>query len=375
VVRTRHLYVHVPFCSRRCTYCDFSIAVRKQTPIDDFVEGLHLELTELARESHAGDIGQRWILHTLYLGGGTPSRLGGPGVARALEAIAHFAELAPDAEVTLEANPEDVTLQAAEEWRRSGVNRLSIGAQSFDDVVLRWMHRVHDAKAIHSAVRAAREAGFDNVSLDLIFALPESVNRSWSRDLDEALSLNPQHISLYGLTVEPASPLGRVSARGGVGPQSDERYALEFLEAHDRATRAGFEHYEVSNFAMPDFRSRHNSAYWTGAPYTGIGPAAHSYDGSSRRWNVAAYVDWLKRLRAGRPIIAGSEHLTKEQHASEAVYLGLRTVNGYRVSESDRPVITQWQSAGWATLEESTLRLNAEGWLRLDALASGLTVS
>lgn len=370
----RHLYVHVPFCARRCTYCDFSIAVRRETPVDDFVDGLTLELAALTRES-APETDGEWLLDTLYLGGGTPSRLGGVGVARVIEAILRFARLSPGAEVTIEANPEDVTVEAAAEWRRVGVSRLSIGAQSFHDDVLRWMHRVHDANAICSSVAAARASGFDNISLDLIFALPESVRRSWSRDLDGALSLSPEHISLYGLTLEPASPLGRQVARGSLGPQSDERYAAEFLEAHQRASRAGFDHYEVSNFALAGRRSRHNSAYWSGAPYIGIGPSAHSFDGGNRSWNAAPYVDWLNRLRTRRLVVAGSEKLTPDDRASEAVYLGLRTIDGYRISKQERPVAMRWQSAGWASLDDATVRLTAEGWLRLDALASGLTVS
>jgi oxygen-independent coproporphyrinogen-3 oxidase len=374
-VRPRHLYVHVPFCARRCTYCDFSIAVRKATPVDDFVDGLTLELASLTSERAAHPIEGDWVLDTLYLGGGTPSRLGGRGVARVIEAVLGFARLSSTAEVTIEANPEDVTSVAAEEWRRAGVNRLSIGAQSFHDDVLRWMHRVHDANAIRSSVAAARESGFDNISLDLIFALPESVRRSWSRDLDELLSLAPEHISLYGLTLEPASPLGRQFARGSLGPQSDERYAAEFLEAHERASGAGFDHYEVSNFALPGRRSRHNSAYWSGAPYIGVGPSAHSFDGSNRSWNIAPYVEWLKRLRTSRTVVAGSEKLTPHARASEAAYLGLRTMDGYRISQEERGVAMRWQSAGWARLDDATLRLNAEGWLRLDALAAGLTVS
>lgn len=348
--------------------------MRRETPVADFVDGLTLELATLTSLS-GSERTDEWLLDTLYLGGGTPSRLGGEGVARVIEAILGFARLSPTAEITIEANPEDVTPKATAEWRRAGVNRLSIGAQSFHDDVLRWMHRVHDATAIRSSVVVARDSGFDNISLDLIFALPESVRRSWSRDLDDALSLAPEHVSLYGLTLEPASPLGRQFARGNVGVQSDERYAAEFLEADVRARRAGFDHYEVSNFALPGRRSRHNSAYWSGAPYMGIGPSAHSFDGANRSWNVAPYVDWLKRIRTGRTVVAGSEKLTPDARASEAVYLGLRTTDGYRISPEERGLAMRWQSAGWASLDDATLRLNAEGWLRLDALAAGLTVS
>jgi len=339
------------------------------------LEGLRLELAALTSRWEAESSRDDWFVETLYLGGGTPSRLGGEGISRALEVILEFANLAANAEVTIEANPEDLTERAADAWRRAGVNRLSIGVQSFDDEVLAWMHRVHNSSDARASVAAARAAGFDNLSLDLIFALPESVRRSWTQDLDAALELSPDHISLYGLTLEPSSPLGRAFSRGALPAQSDDRYAAEFLEAHERAEGAGFEHYEVSNFALPSRRSRHNSAYWSGAAYAGVGPSAHSFDGAVRSWNVAAYTEWLRRVRAAQPVEAGREALTLDNRASEALYLGLRTTDGFRVSDGELPVASRWAQAGWATLDNTTLRLSPEGWLRLDALASGLTAS
>jgi oxygen-independent coproporphyrinogen-3 oxidase len=367
-VLPRHLYVHVPFCTRRCSYCDFSIAVRHVVPVSDYVGAVGAEL----QLRFPGN--ERWDIDTLYFGGGTPSRLGPDGVTRLLEAIRGRVSLAPDAEVTLEVNPEDATVEAAIAWRAAGVNRVSLGTQSFDDRALAWMRRTHDAASALNAVEAVRTAGIDNVSLDLIFALPTILERSWESDLERALALAPSHVSLYGLTVEHATPLGRWVERGEIAEPPEERYEVEFLRAHDVMTAAGFEHYEVSNFARPGRRSRHNWAYWSGAAYAGIGPAAHSFDGSRRRWNTASYEQWRRRLLAGEDPVAGDEALTPGNRAVEEAYLGLRTTAGLRLSAREVASVRPWVEAGWATLEDDArVVLRASGWLRVDALTRTLT--
>jgi oxygen-independent coproporphyrinogen-3 oxidase len=296
-------------------------------------------------------------------------------VSRLVDAIRKRIDLAPKAEVTLEANPEDVTPNAAREWREAGINRLSIGAQSFDDRVLRWMHRTHDAAAIGRAAEHARDAGIDNLSLDLIFALPRNLERSWEADVDRVLSLQPSHVSLYGLTVEPHTPLGRSHARGDVVESPEENYEAEFLYAHDTLAAAGFDHYEVSNFGKPGSHSRHNSAYWTNAGYAGLGPSAHEFDGAARRWNVAPYADWLRRVTSSEDPLDEREELTDENRAAEAVYLGLRTQRGLETQTEDAARIAPWIAAGWATLGPAgRLVLTPRGWLRLDALAADLTL-
>jgi oxygen-independent coproporphyrinogen III oxidase len=368
-VLPRHVYIHVPFCARRCTYCDFSIAVRRVVPSDEYVSALAREI-DLRVPERAG-----WVVDTLYFGGGTPSRLGGDGVARMLAAIRDRLTLADGAEVTLEANPEDVNAEAVAAWRDAGVNRLSIGAQSFDDRVLAWMHRTHDAAMTARAVDVARRGGIDNFSLDLIFSLPEHLERSWTTDVARALELGPSHLSLYGLTIEPHTPLGRLEARGGVIESPDERYETEFLHAHDALTGAGFEHYEVSNFGLPGLHARHNSMYWSGAPYAGFGPSAHEFDGSARRWNRPAYVEWLQRLAAGEDPIDEREDLTSENRTAEAVYLGLRTTSGLVLSGAEIARVQPWVNAGWASIADGDrLVPTALGWLRLDALAADLTL-
>ena len=312
-------------------------------------------------------------LTTVYLGGGTPSRLGAPGIRDVLALIRSRFALEPGAEVTIEANPDDVAAGDALGWIDAGVNRISLGVQSFDDNVLKWMHRVHDSRAAVDSFEILRAAGFENISIDLIFALPESSQRSWQRDLEMAIGMGPQHISLYGLTVEPSTPLSRWTESGNVTVADEDRYAEEFLLA-DRLTRAaGYEHYEVSNFALPGMRSRHNSAYWSGAKYVGVGPSAHSFDGEKRSWNVKHYAEWVSRLSRNELVVAGSERLTQANRLAEKVYLGLRTHDGLPVSSSYDKPIRSWTENGWARVDGDVIRLTSEGWLRLDSLAAALT--
>jgi oxygen-independent coproporphyrinogen III oxidase len=368
-VPPNHLYLHVPFCARRCSYCDFSIAVRRVVPVSDFIEGVRREL-EIRYPT--ADQNQPWTLNTLYLGGGTPSHLGPSGITTLLATIREFAQPTAVAEVTIEANPEDVTPAAAATWIEAGVNRVSLGAQSFDDAVLAWMHRVHDSTAISRAVNDLRSAGFSEISLDLIFAVPAELNRDWQRDVELAIAQKPEHISLYGLTVEPATPLGRWHSRGQVEEAPEETYEADFLLADRLLAAAGYEHYEVSNYALSGFRARHNSTYWSGVSYAGIGPAAHEYDGTNRRWNVPPYAEWLRLLREGKDPIAGKEELTAANRIAEDVYLGLRTTDGLDLRGSEPDAVAPWIAAGWATLRNGRLVLSPAGWLRLDSLAGAL---
>jgi oxygen-independent coproporphyrinogen-3 oxidase len=336
-------------------------------PVEEYVERVVREI-DLRFPEREG-----WRVGTLYMGGGTPSRLGAAGIGGLMERLGERFTLAKGAEVTIEANPDDITVEAVRSWRESGVNRLSIGIQSFDDRVLSWMHRTHNAAQAARAVEAARAGGIEQLSLDLIFALPEALGRDWERDLSSALALEPSHISLYGLTIEPATPLGRWRDRGQVTEAPDERYEEEFLHAHHRLVGAGFEHYEVSNYARPGARARHNSSYWHRVPYAGFGPSAHSFDGDTRRWNLAAYAEWCRALEDEGDPVGGSELLTEENVAAEDVYLGLRTREGLEVSPGVARHVQSWVQAGWAVVEGARLRLTPAGWLRLDSLAADLT--
>jgi putative oxygen-independent coproporphyrinogen III oxidase len=336
--------------------------------MDEYLGALNTEMSVRHGESDLE-------LDSLYFGGGTPSKLGGDGVCRLLEVVQRHSVIRAGSEVTLEANPEDVSRANVRAWRDAGVNRVSLGVQSFDDAVLSWMHRTHDATAARTAVHALREHGIDNVSIDLIFAIPASVPRSWERDLDAALDLELSHVSVYGLTVESHTPLGRWVARKDVAEAPEESFEAEFLAAHERLTAAGFEHYEVSNYGRPGHHSRHNWAYWDRNPYGGVGPSAHEFDGRERRWNARAYADWVARASRNEDPRDGHECVGRDQETAEEVYLKLRTSAGVQVSAEERDHVRRWIDAGWAELTpDSTLRLTGIGWLRLDSLANDLTL-
>lgn len=366
--RPRHVYVHVPFCARRCSYCDFSIAVRRDVPVAEFLNALRGEL-----QLRLGGTAAPLDIETLYFGGGTPSHLGSDGVTHMMALMREFFRWDADAEITLEANPDDVSHDSASAWWRSGITRVSLGAQSFDDDVLAWMHRTHGAAQIDTAVEVLRNTPFASWSFDLIFALPAALRRDWQRDLDLALGKRPPHLSLYGLTVEPGTPLGRWADRGEVMASDESAYEHEFLSAHAGATAAGFEHYEVSNFAQPGHLARHNRSYWRGVPYLGFGPSAHGFDGRTRRWNVAAYAAWQRAIAEGRDPIGGSEAIGEGENQLETVYLGLRTTAGLQIDAQEREQVDTWVAQGWATVQGDRVVLSPLGWLRLDSLAAAVT--
>jgi oxygen-independent coproporphyrinogen-3 oxidase len=362
-----HVYLHVPFCARRCSYCDFAIAVRREVPSNAFADAALGEWAQWQSHPIWADSSR---IESVYFGGGTPSRLDPRAISRILERIAADRTIAPGAEVTLEANPDDVTREAALEWRAGGVNRVSLGAQSFHPPVLDWMHRTHSAEQIGAAAACLREAGIPELSLDLIFGLPVTLDRDWSLDLQRALTLRPDHLSLYGLTIEDHTPLARWTARGEIAPVDEDRYAAEFLEADILLRRAGYEHYEVSNYSLPGRRARHNSAYWRRAPFIGIGPSAHSGWGANRRWNVREWSAYQRAMDAGDSPVASSEVLDADAVALEELYLGLRTSDGVASDRLPLETAGAWIESGWATASGGVVRLTAEGWLRLDALTA-----
>jgi len=364
-----HLYLHVPFCARRCSYCDFAIAVRREVPSEAYVDAV-------LREWGLWQSDPIWELspevQTIYFGGGTPSRVTPASIARVLAQIGADRAIAADAEITLEANPEDVNPAGAAAWRAAGVNRVSLGVQSFDPGVLQWMHRTHTAGQALVAVEALRSSGIEDLSLDLIFGLPAVLGRDWAADLERAFSLEPEHLSLYGLTVEAHTPLGHWTKRGEVAPVDEDRYAAEFLLAHGALGAHGYDHYEISNAGRPGHRARHNSAYWRRAPFIGLGPAAHSGLGDERRWNVREWAAYQRLLEAGKSPLEGREFLDTAAVTLEELYLGLRTTEGLALHLVPAPLTRQWEQAGWATADAGRVRLTAEGWLRLDALVPSI---
>ncbi len=368
--RPRALYVHVPFCARRCAYCDFAVQATRVAPTEEWLDAVAVEMRLLAAE-------RGWTepleLDTLYVGGGTPSLLGVGAMAALAERLRPFAAWDPArVEWTCEANPESFTPGLADDWRAAGVNRISLGAQTFDPAALRWMGRLHGPEGPARAMRAARAAGFDDVSVDLIFGFPERLERDWGADLERALELEPQHVSLYGLTAEAGAPLGRWVREGRETLADEDRYADEYLLAHRVLTGAGFVHYEVSNFGLPGRASRHNSVYWTGAPYAALGPGAHALYGATRRWNLRGWSAYREACLAGRLPVEDEETVEGGEAALERVWLGLRTDRGHPLAgatDAQLRLAAQWARHGWAREDGGALRLTAEGWLLLDRLA------
>ncbi len=372
-VPPRALYLHVPFCVRRCAYCDFAVQATREAPTAAWLDAVVGEMRLLAAE-------RGWNapleLDTVYVGGGTPSMLAPGAMAELRERLAPFAAWDAAAEWTCEANPESFTEVIAADWRVAGVNRISLGAQTFHEPALRWMGRLHGTDGPRRAMAAARSAGFANVSVDLIFGIPERLGRDWGADLHHALALEPEHVSLYGLTAEAAAPLGRWVKDGRETLADDDRYADEYLLAHTRLTAAGFRHYEVSNFGLPGRESRHNGVYWTGAPYAALGPGAHAFYPPLRRWNVRSWDAYRDAVAAGRLPVDDEEAVDRATHLLERVWLGLRTGAGHpleRASPAELRLAERWRAVGWAHPDPAVLRLTAEGWLLLDRLAVELS--
>ncbi len=354
-------------------YCDFAIAVRTDTPSDRFVDSIATEL-RLRRDDPSWDDSP---IETVYLGGGTPSRLEADAVATLLDRIRSGAGRSQTeiVEITLEANPEDVSKASAETWVAAGVNRVSLGAQSFHPRVLEWMHRMHTPDQTARAVDVLRNAGITTLSLDLIFGLPPVLGHDAGRDLERAVALAPDHLSAYGLTIETQTPLFRRRNRGETVAAPDEQYQADFLAANRELVEAGFEHYEVSNYARPGKRAVHNSAYWSGRPYLGLGPSAHSFDGGKRRWNEREWTRYLALVEAGTDPVGGSETLTDEQRVLEEIMLGLRTSAGVELELIDRNRVKNLGATGWLAVDDGRLRLTPAGWLRMESILSRLTTS
>ncbi|MDE5852012.1 MAG: radical SAM family heme chaperone HemW [Alistipes sp.] len=317
------LYFHIPFCKRICAYCDFYKEVGTGR-MDELVGAMHRELVD-RRDYLSGE-----PVRTRYFGGGTPSLCPPATIRGLLDRAAQLFDCTAVEETTLEANPDDLDGPYLDALRAAGVDRLSIGVQSFDDDCLRLMNRRHTAAQADEAIRMAREAGFENITVDLIFGVPGFGGDALRRTLDRVLAADVQHVSAYHLTVEPDTAFGRRAARGTFAPVDETTSEREFRLVHDTLCAAGFEHYEVSNYARAGFRARHNAAYWHGAKYLGIGPAAHSYDGRERHWNVASVARYVE----GAPF--ENELLTDVDRFNEFVMTRLRTAEGIDLAEAAR---------------------------------------
>ncbi len=315
------VYVHIPFCASRCSYCDFFSTLRLDEVGHDYVEALIAEARLRKAELNGKPV------KTLYMGGGTPSQLPLPLLARLIDGLKATLDLNAVQEFTLEANPDDVTPEWCAAVRALGVNRVSMGVQSFQDAVLRLVGRRHTARQAIDAVASLRHAGIDNISIDLIYGLPGQTLETWAESVRQAVDLRPQHISAYGLTYEPGTRLWQQRECGEVVEASEDQYLDMYRILVGMLQVAGYEHYEISNFALPGYRSRHNSSYWNETPYLGLGAAAHSYDGTMRRSNPADLCGYIRRITSGQPACQ-VEDLAWWERYDERVMLGLRTADG-----------------------------------------------
>ena len=315
------IYVHIPFCASRCAYCDFFSTLRLADTGTRYVEAVIAE-AGLRR----GELGGEGI-NTLYMGGGTPSQLPMPLLERLVRGLRGAFDLSGLEEFTIEANPDDVTRAWCAALPALGVNRVSMGVQSFEDPILSAIGRRHTARQAVEAVENLREAGINNISIDLIYGLPGQTVESWTQSVRQAIALRPQHISAYGLTYEEGTRLWWQRERGEVVEVPEEQCLAMYRILVDELQAAGYEHYEISNFALPGHHSRHNSSYWHDIPYLGLGAAAHSYDGSVRRYNPANLQEYIDKITAGEPACE-QEELTQWERYDERVMLGLRTADG-----------------------------------------------
>ncbi len=369
------IYIHIPFCKQACHYCNFHFSTSTALQ-NDFTAALLKEMKDRMFYLNGEKV------ETIYFGGGTPSLLPDTDILKILDSLHRLFQISPDPEITLESNPDDMTGDRMKNWKEMGINRLSIGIQSFFGEDLRWMNRAHDAKQAVEALEQTRKAGFDQFSLDLIFGSPGLTGDHWSKNLQTALSFKPPHISCYALTVEPRTALDtmiRMKKSDGIVPDIQ---ATQFLATMDLLESAGYEHYEISSFAKPGGRSRHNSSYWQSKKYLGLGPSAHSFDGSKRQWNISNNALYIKAVMTGQPYCE-SEILLPRDLLNEYIMTSLRTREGLDIQEvsmrfgDEKRRILENQALDIIRLkrmvnQDGKLILTREGKLFADGIAAAL---
>jgi oxygen-independent coproporphyrinogen III oxidase len=314
------VYLHIPFCRKACHYCDFhfSTVLKGKT---ELLQAMQEEIA-IRKDYLSGE-----EVSTIYFGGGTPSLLSGDELNRLTESIMKFHNVTNTSEFTIEANPDDLTKEKMRDLLTTGVNRLSIGIQSFVDRDLQWMNRAHTGAQADYAVKLAQDSGIPNLTVDLIYGIPGMTAEVWRENLLKAIDLDVKHISAYNLTIEQGTYFGHLQKRGTIQPATQEQSEDQFLLMHELLTTAGFEHYEVSNFAKSGWRSKHNTSYWQGSKYLGVGPSAHSYDGDSRQWNVANNGVYVRSVQMCDAFFE-REEIDDRIRLNEYIMTGLRTSTG-----------------------------------------------
>ncbi len=365
------IYLHIPFCRKRCTYCDFHFSTTFESYRADLLAAMLQEL-ELRKDELKEPV------QTIYFGGGTPSLLSPTELASIFKCIHAHYQVATAAEITLEANPEDINQDQLEAWKQLGINRLSIGIQTLSSETLNWMNRAHGVQEGLAAIQLAQKVGFSNISIDLIYGLPDLDLATWQETLQKVFGLGIQHLSAYCLTVEPKTALNHLVQKKKLQPADEVLQNEQFLELIKLAKSAGFEQYEISNFALPGYHSKHNSSYWAFKPYLGIGPSAHSFDGQKRRWNIRNNTHYTRGVGKNERWYEW-ENLTAHERRNEQILLGLRTKWGLHTQALETPwtqkenaQILQFARFGWLTFENQHLILTDKGKLHADGIAAEL---
>ncbi|AWV96843.1 radical SAM family heme chaperone HemW [Arcticibacterium luteifluviistationis] len=369
-----HLYLHIPFCKQACYYCDFHFSTNSSKS-DDMVNAICKEI-----ELQKSFLGTN-ILETIYFGGGTPSLLSFEQIGQILNKIGQHFSIKPNAEITFECNPDDITIQRLTEWRSLGINRLSIGVQSFDENHLKFLNRSHSAAHSIQCISDAQKAGFDNLSIDLIYAIPSLSNDIWKLDLEKAFSFDVNHISSYCLTIEEKTVFGHRLKEKVMKPIDDDFASNQFDILLEAMSKNDFEQYEISNFAKNTAYAVHNTSYWQGDQYLGIGPSAHSFDTNKRFWNVSNNTKYLKAI-ATETIPNEFEILTAKDKANEYLMTGLRTKWGVDLgklnkilplsSKAFRQTLSRFSKEGLIIDQKGIITLSKAGKLKADYIASEL---
>lgn len=372
------IYLHIPFCKQACHYCDFHFSTSAKYK-DEMLNALR---TEINLRRHYLDNEK---IETIYFGGGTPSVLNTEDIHTLLGNITSLFDVSEHAEITLEANPDDLHDQKVKELRQTPVNRFSIGIQSFFEEDLKWMNRAHNSGEAESSVKRVQDAGFENITVDLIYGFPLLSNMKWEQNIRKLLELGIPHISSYSMTVEPKTALAMFIAKGKEKAMNESQSSEQFLILINQLTEAGFEHYEISNFAKPGMYSRHNSNYWEGVKYLGIGPSAHSFNGESRQWNIANNHRYMSEIQENK-IPAELEFLTPENRINEYIMTSLRTSKGMNLdliaekfgsdySNRIRNELEVFLEKNWLSISDKKVILSLEGKLFADLIASELFIS
>lgn len=367
------LYFHIPFCRKACTYCDFHFSTSLKLR-DAMLDAMRRELDERVEENDA-EVG------TIYFGGGTPSLLSPEEITAFIDRTKHRFRVEPNAEVTLEANPDDISKERLAAWKEIGITRISLGTQSFRDERLRFMGRAHDSAQALKSIDLIAKAGFASWTIDLIYGLPQMTLAEWDEQLTIALDHGMPHLSAYCLTLEPRTALAHQVAKGLVHMPADDDQSAQFDLLMERMEGAGLDHYEISNFGKPGHWSRHNNSYWEGVPYLGIGPSAHSFNGRERRWNVSNNAKYIAALSKGEPY-SEKEVLTAAQRTNEALLTGLRTSAGVPIARLEvdaigrnSSAVERYVSSGHLLLVDGRLVLTKAGRHFADRIAADLFVS